>query len=256
MGSKIAAFRAHMMRKMSAFHLRVSFFSCVVFLLSALSVWNVPSAFSADGETGLFPKNATILFQGDSITDGNRGRNLDPNHILGHGYQFIIASRLGALNSEMNWKFLNRGVSGDTVQSMRARWDKDTIELKPDVLSILIGVNDYWRGSSAEEYRADFDELLAYTKEKLPNVKLIIIEPFATRKSTKKPEADIADYQVASRDLAKKYGAVYVPTQEMFSEHIAAQPEDNYWIWDGVHPTYNGHWLLYEAWIDALMNAK
>ncbi len=207
-------------------------------------------------EKDLFPKNATILFQGDSITDGNRGRSLDPNHILGHGYAFWLASTLGGHNPEMNWSFLNRGVSGDTVLKMRARWDADAVAIHPDVLSIMIGVNDYYSGVSADEYRAAYDELLAYTKEKLPNTKLIIIEPFATKKSPKNPDANMNDYQNAARDLAQKYGAVYVETQKMFDEHIANEPGENYWIWDGVHPTYNGHWLLSNAWLEAVLNAK
>lgn len=208
-------------------------------------------------ESDLFPKNAVILFQGDSITDGNRGRDLDPNHILGHGYAFLLASALSGRNPEMNWTFLNRGVSGDTVLKMRERWDNDTIALKPDVLSIMIGVNDYWWGESAEEYRAAFDELLAYTKEKLPNTKLIVIEPFVSLETPKKSndEAKIVDYQNAARELAEKYGAVYVLTQEMYNAKIAEEPSPKYWIWDGVHPTYSGHWLLYEAWLKTVLEA-
>ncbi len=236
----------------------VRFLASVV-LSAALSVCsNVWVSYAAEpkSESELFPKNATILFQGDSITDGNRGRNLDPNHILGHGYAFLVASALGGRNPEMNWTFLNRGVSGDTVLEMRRRWDEDTISLKPDVLSVLIGVNDYWRGESAEEYRAAFDELLAYTKEKLPNTKLVVVEPFATLETPRKEGAKIRDYQDAARDLAKKYGAVYVLTQDMYNERVANEPSPKYWIWDGVHPTYSGHWLLYEAWLKAVKEAE
>lgn len=242
-----------MSRLLNARHILALSFAVV--LTAGLNVC-VSYAAEPKSESELFPKNATILFQGDSITDGNRGRTLDPNHILGHGYAFLIASALGGRNPEMNWTFLNRGVSGNTVTEMRARWDEDTIALHPDVLSVLIGVNDYWRGESAEEYRAAFDELLAYTKEKLPNTRLVIIEPFATLKSPRKEDANIADYQDAARDLAKKYGAVYVLTQDMYDEHVANEPSPKYWIWDGVHPTYSGHWLLYEAWLKAVREAE
>ena len=85
---------------------------------------------------------ARILFQGDSITDGNRGRNSDPNHILGHGYVFLIAARWGAAYPEKDWTFLNRGVSGNTVADLSSRWQADTLDLQPDLLSILVGVND------------------------------------------------------------------------------------------------------------------
>lgn len=238
--------------------LSVSRLLTLVFVVGLIVVSNVSISNAAEpkSESELFPKNATILFQGDSITDGNRGRNLDPNHILGHGYAFLTASALSGRNPEMNWTFLNRGVSGNTVLEMRQRWDEDTIALKPDVLSIMIGVNDYWRGESPEEYRAAFDELLSYTKQELPDTKLIVIEPFATLPTSLKEGANIADYQDAARDLANKYGAVYVLTQEMFMEHIANEPSEKYWIWDGVHPTYSGHWLLYEAWLKAVLEAE
>ena len=79
-----------------------------------------------------FTPGARILFQGDSITDGNRGRNADPNHILGHGYAFITAARHGAAFPESKLDFMNRGVSGNTVLELQQRWQKDTLELKPD----------------------------------------------------------------------------------------------------------------------------
>ncbi|MDO9614298.1 MAG: GDSL-type esterase/lipase family protein, partial [Bacteroidota bacterium] len=85
---------------------------------------------------------AVILFQGDSITDGNRGRNTDPNHIMGHGYAFSIASRVGADYPEKKYQFYNRGISGNKVNDLEKRWQAETLDLKPDVLSILVGVND------------------------------------------------------------------------------------------------------------------
>jgi lysophospholipase L1-like esterase len=90
----------------------------------------------------VFSENARILFQGDSITDGNRGRNDDPNHILGHGYCFIIAAKFGSRFPECGLTLLNRGIHGNTVESLAARWQQDTLDLKPDVLSILVGIND------------------------------------------------------------------------------------------------------------------
>src|SRR3954454_12093799 len=89
-----------------------------------------------------FTPGARLLFRGDSITDGNRGRSADPNHILGHGYVFIIAAKYGAAFAALDLQFLNRGISGNTVRELQKRWEKDTLELKPDLLSILIGVND------------------------------------------------------------------------------------------------------------------
>jgi lysophospholipase L1-like esterase len=84
----------------------------------------------------------TILFQGDSITDGNPTRNNDWNHVMGHGFQFIISSKPWNENPESNLKFFNRGVSGNWVSGLGNRWQEDALNLKPDVISILIGVND------------------------------------------------------------------------------------------------------------------
>ena len=94
------------------------------------------------------------MFQGDSITDGNRGRSADPNHILGHGYVFIIAAKYGAAFPEAKLDFMNRGVSGNTVLDLEKRWQKDALDLKPDLLSILIGVNDDRQERAARRIRA------------------------------------------------------------------------------------------------------
>ena len=102
-----------------------------------------------------FSKDARVLFQGDSITDGNRGRSADPNHILGHGYAFIVAAKYGAAFPQLNLVFLNRGVSGNKVTDLAGRWAKDTLELKPDVLSVLIGVNDRGHKVPLDRYEQD-----------------------------------------------------------------------------------------------------
>ena len=118
-----------------------------------------------------FAPNERVLFQGDSITDGNRGRSADPNHILGHGYAFIIAARHGAGFPERKLDFYNRGVSGNTVRELYKRWTKDTIELKPDLLSVMIGVNDHSKNVPLAEYEKTYDELLAAARAANPNLK-------------------------------------------------------------------------------------
>src|SRR5579864_9473297 len=111
----------------------------------------------------VFRKAMRILFQGDSITDGNRGRKEDPNHILGHSYVFIVAAKYGASCAELNLTFLNRGISGNKVSDLEKRWQTDTLDLKPDLLSILIGVNDN-KSVPIEQYEQIYDKLLADTK--------------------------------------------------------------------------------------------
>jgi lysophospholipase L1-like esterase len=201
----------------------------------------------------VFHDGMRILFQGDSITDGNRGRNADLNHILGHGYQAIIASRFGADLPERHLTFMNRGISGNTVPALAVRWQRDTIDLKPDILSILIGVNDLGRKVPAEEYEQQYDQLLADTVKALPNVRLVLCEPFGLPVGGKKEiwetyRVDLAARQAIVAKLAGKYHAPVVRFQRMFDDAAKRAPAD-YWIWDGVHPTYAGHQLMADEWV-------
>jgi lysophospholipase L1-like esterase len=189
----------------------------------------------------LFNQGARILFQGDSITDGNRGRSADPNHVMGHGYAFIIAAKYGCMLAERDLTFLNRGVSSNTVAHLQARWQKDAIDLKPDVLSILIGIND--RNGTPEHYEASYDKLLADTVAALPDVRLVICEPFQLPCSEK-----VKEFQAIAARLAAKYHAPLVRFQRVFDE-ANERVGGKYWIWDTVHPTYSGHQLMADEWI-------
>ena len=200
-----------------------------------------------------FTPGARILFQGDSITDGNRGRSADPNHILGHGYAFIIAAKFGAGFPEAKLDFINRGVSGNTVVELEKRWQKDTLDLKPDVLSILIGVNDNG-GVPLDEYEKIYDQLLTTTKAANPNLRLVLCEPFTL---PGKKSADPAAWETWSTginqrraivaQLAQKHGAALVKFQAVFDEAAKRAPVEH-WIWDSVHPTYSGHQLMADEW--------
>ena len=148
------------------------------FMLLLLTITASPLiALHAAEPIAAFTPGARILFQGDSITDGNRGRSADPNHILGHGYVFIIAARHGAAFPELKLDFLNRGVSGNTVLDLEKRWQKDTLDLKPDVLSILIGVNDDGRGVPLDQYEQVYDKLITQAKAANPKLKLVLGAP-------------------------------------------------------------------------------
>ncbi|MBM3826482.1 MAG: hypothetical protein FJ410_07200 [Verrucomicrobia bacterium] len=111
----------------------------------------VGHAFAGDPLPGL-PASPRILSQGDSITDGNRGRGADLNHVHGHGFVYLLAARLGAGAPEQDATFLDRGVSGNTVLDLAKRWPKDTLELRPDVLSVLIGGNGSGKGVASEVF--------------------------------------------------------------------------------------------------------
>ena len=192
-----------------------------------------------------FNSASRILFQGDSITDGNRGRSADPNHILGHGYVFITAARHGAAFPSDRLDFINRGISGHTVLDLEMRWKTDALDLKPDILSVLIGVTDDARGVPLDQYERVYDALLAQARAANPALKLVLCEPFVKhdgpiRDSLVKRQAIVAA-------LAKKYGAALVRFQRVFDEASKTAPAD-YWIWDKVHPTYRGHQLMADEW--------
>jgi len=113
--------------------------------------------------------NLTILFQGDSITDAGRKRN--HNESLGDGYVMMTAAWLSALYPEYHLKFFNRGIAGNRVRNLRSRWKKDCLDLRPDLVSVLIGINDInWKATSSESFRSDYSIILEQTKPvKMPN---------------------------------------------------------------------------------------
>ena len=204
--------------------------------------------------------NLVFLFQGDSITDGNRGRTSDPNHIMGHGYAFSVASRLGADYPEKNLTFYNRGISGNKVTDLEARWQKDTLDLKPDVLSILVGINDsasvvFNRPLvvSPEYYEEVYRSLLDQTKAQFPDVLFVLCNPFnlpvgKVRDNWGAYHLDLERRQNIVKKLAEEYDTVFVDFQMVFDKACKrAKPE--YWMWDGVHPTVAGHELMAREWI-------
>jgi lysophospholipase L1-like esterase len=207
----------------------------------------------------------TILFQGDSITDGNRDRGSDPNHVLGHGYPYIIAAKLGYECAENKHQFINRGISGNRVSDLYARWNEDAFSLKPDLISILIGVNDAWRimwdepSGVTDRFERAYKHLLAETKEVLPGASLVLCEPFilnvgATADRWSDWQEKVNAYCEIVRGLAAEYDAVLVPLQEPFNK-AATRAEAEYWLWDGVHPTAAGHEVIAREWLSAVQGS-
>lgn len=201
----------------------------------------------------------TILFQGDSITDGNRTRNNDWNHVMGHGYQFILASKLWYDLPKKGLRFFNRGVSGNKIRDLADRWQKDTLDIKPDVLSILIGINDasaFIKGDkdfTTENFETDFRSLLQQTKERLPNVQLILCEPFILPVGSVKDKWNEYSDEIKKRQqsvlkLSQEFKAVFIPFQTAFNKALSKAPAE-YWIWDGIHPMPAGHELMAREWL-------
>ncbi len=204
--------------------------------------------------------NLVFLFQGDSITDGNRGRSLDPNHIMGHGYVYSIASRIGADFPENGFTFYNRGISGNTISDLKKRWQTDTLDLKPDVLSILIGINDAnaqidnpIEATSIEQFEIIYRELLNDALQLNPNILFVFNLPFVYPGSRVKDklaiwEEDILKRQAVIRNLATTYNCILVDYNPMFAKVMKKTPIE-YWIWDGIHPTVFAHELMARLWI-------
>lgn len=202
-----------------------------------------------------FKAGQTILFQGDSITDCGRSRE-DLND-LGRGYARIVASLLGARYPEANLKFINRGISGNRVKDLAGRWKEDCLDLKPDWLSILIGVNDCWRAfdnndvTSAEAFEEKYREILDAVKGKVQQ--LVLCEPFLlpTPDDRKAWRADLDPKIHVVRELAREYQAIFVPFDGVFAQ-AACRQEMTYWAHDGVHPSPAGHGLMAKAWLQAV----
>ncbi|MFE1578873.1 SGNH/GDSL hydrolase family protein [Streptomyces fradiae] len=220
------------------------------------------------------PAGSRLLFQGDSLTDSgrDRGRDRDPglgperadaNASLGHGYVYLVAARATARAPGHRWRFTNRGVSGDGIADLAARWRTDTLERAPDVLSVLVGVNDARRvvegdcwDIDADRFRGAYDELIARTRRALPATRLLLCEPFCLP-AGRDPDFDAAlaaqvqKRQKAVADLAAAHRAELVRLQPVFDEALRRAPAAH-WSQDGVHPTPAGHQLLADAWVSAV----
>lgn len=219
------------------------------------------------GRKSILGKDCTILFQGDSITDAGRNRsrenNVNDSAALGKGYAYLTAAQLLADRAGDGLKIYNRGISGNKVFQLADRWDKDCLNLKPDVLSILIGVNDIWHAlngkydGTVEKYENDYRALLERTRRALPNVKLVICEPFVLRCGAVDekwfPEFD--RYRASARRISKEFNTLFVPFQSMFNEACKQAPPD-YWAADGVHPTMAGASLMAQTWVRTVTNTR
>jgi lysophospholipase L1-like esterase len=214
---------------------------------------------AAEEERGsLLRPDATILFQGDSITDSGRKRGIaaaNDHDALGDGYAFLAAAQLLVDYPEAGYKFYNRGVSGNKVYHLAERWQADCLDMKPDVLSILIGVNDIWHWidgnyeGTIDTYRDDYRALLERTRRELPNTKLVICEPFVLRTGAVDdkwfPKFD--EFRSVAKTMADEFAEAWVPFQSMFDE-AAMLAAPSVWAGDGVHPSAAGSAMMAHAW--------
>ncbi len=202
------------------------------------------------------PAGATVLFQGDSITDVGRMRT-EPDD-LGSGYPLLVGSWYSAAFPERGVRFLNRGVGGDRVANLLERWERDCLALQPDVLSILIGINETWRAfdpgdpTPAPVFERQYRDLLTRTRAALPETRIALMEPFVLPFPPNREtwRVDLDPKIQAVRRLARDFGCVLVPLDGLFAAS-AARREPAFWALDGVHPTPAGHGLIARAWLHA-----
>ncbi|MDR1666216.1 MAG: SGNH/GDSL hydrolase family protein [Bacteroidales bacterium] len=209
-------------------------------------------------------ENAIILFQGDSITDAGRNRAVKtPNSspMMGSGYAVLAAGALLHQYAAKRPIIYNKGISGNKVFQLDKRWDTDCIQIKPDVLSILIGVNDFWHTKTDSYtgtvalYEKDYRALLKRTVDALPHVKLIIGEPYAVKgvgtvNDSWFPAFD--EYRAVAQKLADEFNAVFIPCQKLYAEAQKHAPA-SYWTHDGVHASLAGAQLMAHAWLQAFV---
>lgn len=210
-----------------------------------------------------------ILFQGDSITDC--GRNREYSYSKGSGYANLVSASLG-LDHPGEYEFLNKGIGGNRIVDLFARIKVDLINLKPDYLSILIGINDVWHeytrqnGVSAEKfllvYRLFIEEILTA----LPDCKIMILEPFVlpgsnTETTEEKPgrweffAKETPLRAAAAKKIAEEFHLPFIPLQIHFDKALELAPAD-YWLRDGVHPTAAGHEIIKREWLKAFETIK
>ena len=215
-----------------------------------------------------------VVFIGDSITDGNWGGNAptsaqrnqtDMNHIYGHSYMMLVASDIQSKRPNAGHLFFNRGFSGHKLEDLEGRWKEDVLDLNPDVVSVLIGVNDmggYFRTKASERVPFDFAgwkeryrALLMKVKERNPSVKFVLCTPFLAKEGSTGRLGDYDDRKAMVsrladivRELCAETGATCVPFDSLFEGLIEKEPVPCYWIWDGVHPPPAGHRRMANLW--------
>lgn len=204
-----------------------------------------------------FKDGMTVLFQGDSVTDCHRDRDISDS--MGEGYPAIFKNIYNKLFPDNKVKFVNRGVSGDRVRNLLERYDADFKAINPDFVSIMIGINDTWRAfddkdfCSPERFEQEYDLLLSKIKADFPNAKILIIEQFAV---TSFPDrqwfADLDPKREITRKLAEKYGDFFIPMYDLINSEASKQFPLPEIVPDGVHPSQTGHTYMAEQILKAL----
>lgn len=203
--------------------------------------------------------HATVLFIGDSITDSQRdggayGKTMLP---LGSGYPLLIASALLAAYPEKDLQFINRGFSADRSRDLDARWQKDCLSVNPDVVSILIGINDTWRAfdqndpTSTRAFEKSMRSIMSKTRENTTTA-IVVCEPFLLPVADKGHWRSDLDAKIdVLRKVSREFECTYIPLDGIFAA-AACKVKPEFWAEDGVHPTLAGYGLIADAWLAGL----
>lgn len=198
-----------------------------------------------------------ILFQGDSVTDGEHSR-VDDND-PGYCYPLYVRKELDVTCPD-EYQILNRGINGNRVRDIYARMTTDIIELAPDIMSVLVGVNDVIafvrrneNGTEPDEFYRVYEDLIKDIKDALPNIKIMIIEPFVLKGAETERDwemfyANVCQYAQITRKIAEKYELQFVALQDVFEE-AAEKTSPDYWLVDGIHTTEKGAALIAREWL-------
>lgn len=201
-----------------------------------------------------------ILITGDSITDMNRHRDaVDHPYSFGMGYPFFVEGELST-KFPNKYQVLNRGISGNRIVDLYARINIDCWKIQPDLITILIGVNDVWHGFAhnngvdLDRYERVYRMFIEDTRKVMPDVKFMLLEPFFLKGTKTEQNLDefsaVYDYAKVVEKIANYYGLVFVPLQERFNE-LAKQTDASYYLFDGIHPTVAGAKIISEEWLKA-----
>lgn len=207
-------------------------------------------------------KNNTLLFIGDSITDV--GRNREDYGSLGHGFPLMIAAYLQAMYPEKRLTFLNRGIGGDRLIDLKNRWEDDCLDLNPDIVTILIGINDTWRNPHPEkkvseeelnEFEADYRYLLKSLLQRT-DAKVILMEPFVLPypKDRIVWREDLDQRIQIVRKMAREYQTELIPLDGLLNAAGIKNGFSYYTGEDGVHPTDAGHGTIAKYWLESFFD--
>lgn len=204
------------------------------------------------------PENGqTLLFIGDSITDTGRDRPVGQLEGLGTGYVAMVAALLNANRPDRVLRILNTGISGNRVTDLKARWQTDVLDLKPDWLSVMIGINDVWRQFDCDMhmdqvhidlFQSTYRSILEQARPSLKG--LVLMSPYLLEANPKDPMREKMDeYGKAVAALAAEFDAILVDVQAAFDAYLQHRPTQSL-CGDRVHPNNTGHMIIAQAFLN------